>query len=116
MKVRISMENTKIQRRIQVDCMSLRKVKNTNMNLVLIERLESTTPLYYYYYYYYCYFFIIFVIIVIIILITGEELHPDIVICDNSGKWYVLELTCCYETNISKNISRKAQKYDQLVD
>ena len=37
------------------------------------------------------------------------------VICDNSGKWYVLELTCCYETNISKNISRKAQKYNLLI-
>ena len=31
------------------------------------------------------------------------------------GKWYLLELTYCYETNISKNISRKAQKYDQLI-
>ena len=48
-------------------------------------------------------------------MITGEELRPDMVICDNSGKWYVLELTCCYETNISKNILRKAQKYDQLI-
>ena len=48
-------------------------------------------------------------------MITGEELRPDMVICDNSGKWYVLELTCCYETHISKNISRKAQKYDQLI-
>ena len=44
-------------------------------------------------------------------MITGEELRPDMVICNND-KWYVLELTCCYETNISKNISRKAQKYD----
>ena len=48
-------------------------------------------------------------------MITGEELCPDMVIYDNSGKWYVLELTCCYETNISKNISRKVQKYDQLI-
>ena len=48
-------------------------------------------------------------------MITGEDLRPDMVICDNSGKWYVLELTCCYETKISKNISRKEQKYDQLI-
>ena len=48
-------------------------------------------------------------------MITGEELRPDMVVYDNSGKWYVLELTCCYETNISKNISRKVQKYDQLI-
>ena len=48
-------------------------------------------------------------------MITGEKLRPDMVICNNSGKWYVLELTCCYETNISKSISRKAQKYDQLI-
>ena len=48
-------------------------------------------------------------------MITGEDLRPDMVNCDNSGKWYVLELTCCYETNISKNISRKEQKYDQLI-
>ena len=48
-------------------------------------------------------------------MITGEDLRPDMVICDNSGKWYVLELTCCYETNISKSVSRKEQKYDQLI-
>ena len=48
-------------------------------------------------------------------MITGEDLRPDMVICDNSGKWYVLELTCCYETNISKRVSRKEQKYDQLI-
>ena len=48
-------------------------------------------------------------------MITGEDLRPDMVICDNSGKWYVSELTCCCETNISKNISRKEQKYDQLI-
>ena len=47
-------------------------------------------------------------------MVTGD-LRPDMVICDKSGKWYVLKLTCCYETNISKNISRKAQKYDQLI-
>ena len=39
------------------------------------------------------------------------------VVCDNSGKWYILELTCCYGTNISKNISRKERtKYDQLIE
>ena len=48
-------------------------------------------------------------------MITGDDLRPDMVICDNSSKWYVLELTCCYETNISKNIWQKAQKYDQLI-
>ena len=48
-------------------------------------------------------------------MITGEDLRPDKVICDSSGKWYVLKLTRCHETNISKNISRKAQKYDQLM-
>ena len=48
-------------------------------------------------------------------MITGEDLRPDLVICDNSGKWHVLELTCCYKTNISKSVSRKEQKYDQLV-
>ena len=48
-------------------------------------------------------------------MITGEDLQPDMVICDNSGKWYVLELTCCYETYISKSVSRKKQKYDQLI-
>ena len=48
-------------------------------------------------------------------MITGEDLRPETAICDNSGKWYVVELTCCYETNISKNILRKAQKYDQLI-
>ena len=26
-------------------------------------------------------------------MITGEDLRPDMVICDNSGKGYVLELT-----------------------
>ena len=49
-------------------------------------------------------------------IITGEGLRPDMVICDNSGEWYVLELTCCYETNIAKNVSRKEQKYDQLIN
>ena len=48
-------------------------------------------------------------------MITGEDLRPDMVICDNSGKWYVLELTSCYETNISKSVSREGQKYDQLI-
>ena len=48
-------------------------------------------------------------------MITGEDLRPDMVICDNSGKWYVLELICCYVTNISKSVSRKEQKYDQLI-
>ena len=48
-------------------------------------------------------------------MITIEELRPDMVICDISGKWYVLELTCCYETNISKNISQNKQKYDWLI-
>ena len=48
-------------------------------------------------------------------MITGEDFRPDMVICDSSGKWYVLELTCCYETNISKSVSRKEQKYDQLI-
>ena len=38
-------------------------------------------------------------------MITGEDLQLDMVICDSSGKWYVLELTCCYETNISKSVS-----------
>ena len=45
----------------------------------------------------------------------GEEFRPDMVICGNSGKWYALVLTCCYETNISKNILRKAQKNYQLI-
>ena len=48
-------------------------------------------------------------------MITGEDLRPDMVICDNSGKWYLLELTCCYEANISKSVSRKEQKYDRLI-
>ena len=48
-------------------------------------------------------------------MITGEDLRPDMVICDNSGKWYVLKLTCWYETKISKSVSRKEQKYDQLI-
>ena len=43
-------------------------------------------------------------------MITGEDLRPDMVICDNSGKWYVLELTCCYETNIStKHIAKRTK-------
>ena len=40
-------------------------------------------------------------------MITGEDLPLDMIICDNSGKWYVLELTCCYETNISKTYREK---------
>ena len=47
-------------------------------------------------------------------MITGD-LRPDMIICDNSGKWYLLKLTCCYETNISRNMSRKSQKYNQLI-
>ena len=40
-------------------------------------------------------------------MIIGEDLRPDMVICDNSGKWYVLDLTCCYETIFRKAYREK---------
>ena len=46
-------------------------------------------------------------------IITGDDLHPDILLKDNC--LYILELTIGFETNINNNQERNHLKYSRLV-
>ena len=47
-------------------------------------------------------------------LITGDDLRPDILI-STSNTLYVVELSVCFETNLSNNAIRKFEKYRYLL-
>ena len=48
-------------------------------------------------------------------LITGYSLRPYLALISSDNTLYLLELTVGFETNIEKNINRKATKYKPLL-
>ena len=47
--------------------------------------------------------------------ITGDNLHPDLLLVLPNTCLYILELTVGFESNIRKNYHRKRTKYYDLV-
>ena len=48
-------------------------------------------------------------------VLTGDDLRPDLLISISEEWLYILELTVGFESNLSTNAERKAQKYRDLV-
>ena len=49
-------------------------------------------------------------------LVTGDDLHPDMLISTPSNTLYVLELSVGFETNLDNNADRKFSKYRYLMN
>ena len=49
-------------------------------------------------------------------LVTGDSLRPDLVLILNNTSVYLLELTVCFESNITINSDRKLAKYRPLFN
>ena len=47
-------------------------------------------------------------------IITGDRLHPDILVSTADNSLYIIELTVGFETNLNINASRKELKYRPL--
>ena len=48
-------------------------------------------------------------------VITGDQLHPDLLLKSKENCQYVLELTTSFETNLNCNANRKSEKYAILI-
>ena len=49
-------------------------------------------------------------------VLTGDELRPDLLITLENKCIYVLELTIGFESNLLTNVTRKQQKYQDLIN
>ena len=47
--------------------------------------------------------------------ITGASHRPDMILIDSENKMYLVELTVGHESNVDRNIKRKADKYSHLL-
>ena len=47
-------------------------------------------------------------------VITGAEYRPDMIVVQNESTIFVLELTVGFETNIDRNMKRKAKNYEDM--
>ena len=47
--------------------------------------------------------------------ITGDNLHPDILLSTADTTFYIIELTVDFETNLDNNAHRKEHKYRPLL-
>ena len=47
--------------------------------------------------------------------ITGASHRPDMILIDSENKMYIVELTVGHESNVDRNIKRKADKYSHLL-
>ncbi len=49
-------------------------------------------------------------------VLTGNELHPDLLITLENKYIYILELTVGFESNLLTNATCKRQKYEELIN
>ena len=47
--------------------------------------------------------------------VTGDSLHPDIILSTADNVVYIIELTVGFETNLNNNVRRKELKYRPLL-
>ena len=48
-------------------------------------------------------------------ILTGDAYRPDLLLSCLNGCLYVVELTTGYETNLKNNVTRKKDKYSELL-